>query len=203
MSSTNRSTARENHIADYYVTPVPSIIDFLKASKDLILPTLHRDGYVLDPCAGGSADHEMSYPSALREALNIPGIGTPSIYTMDLREDSKAQKIADYLTFDFKQNHMPVPCMIITNPPFNLAQAIIEKALTDVQEGGLVIMLLRLNFFGSKGRAPFWKANMPIRAYIHSQRMKFTNTGGTDSIEYMHCVWQKGRKVEYTELKII
>src|SRR6185436_12119156 len=93
------------------------------------------------------------------------------------------------------------PNIIITNPPFNLAQEIIEKALADVADDGLVIMLLRLNFFGSKGRAEFWKKHMPIKTFVHSQRMKFTNTGGTDSIEYMHCVWLKGYNPEFVKLK--
>lgn len=29
MSSTNRSAARDTHKADYYVTPIKSILDFL------------------------------------------------------------------------------------------------------------------------------------------------------------------------------
>ena len=31
LSSTNRSDARNNHIADYYITPIDKIIDFIDA----------------------------------------------------------------------------------------------------------------------------------------------------------------------------
>lgn len=198
MSSTNRSTAREAHIADYYVTPVPSIVHFLKEAQGEIYHIM-REGYVLDPCAGGDEHHEMSYPNALKEVFETKGEEKLDILTMDIREDSKADIKADFLTYKCSRT----PSIIITNPPFNLAEEIIYKSLAEVKEGGLVIMLLRLNFFGSKRRQAFWKNNMPMNVYVHSQRMKFTNTGGTDSIEYMHCIWKKGFNPEFTKLKVI
>lgn len=193
MSSTNRSKARDNHISDYYVTPVNSITDFIvEFEKDY-----GRLGNVLlDPCAGGDSAHPMSYPIALSTA------GYTNITTLDLRADSLASMVGvNYLSFDI--NTLPtIPDCIITNPPFNQALEIIQKALDDVAPGGHVVMLLRLNFLGSKTRFPFWKNNMPMHCYIHSTRMKFMNTGGTDSIEYMHCVWKKGHQSQ-TLLSII
>ena len=91
----------------------------------------------------------------------------------------------------------------ITNPPFNIAMEVIQKALKDVRAGGLVIMLLRLNFFGSRERQGFFQKNMPVLTYVHTKRPKFLNTGGTDSIEYMHCVWQVGNPCRETKLRII
>ncbi len=64
-------------------------------------------------------------------------------------------------------------------------------------------MLLRLNFFGSQERSTWFKSNMPVNCYVHSKRLKFTNTGGTDSIEYMHAVWVVGEYPAYTKLKIL
>ena len=52
--------------------------------------------------------------------------------------------------------------MIITNPPFNIALDIIKKAIDDVKVGGSVIMLLRLNFYGSAKRKEFLKKICPI-----------------------------------------
>lgn len=63
-------------------------------------------------------------------------------------------------------------------------------------------MLLRLNFFGSQQRLAFWNKTMPICVYVHSKRMKFTKKG-TDSIEYIHAVWQKGKYPVFTKLKVI
>lgn len=189
MSSTNRSNAREKHVADYYVTPVNEIKNFLdNFTKDegINLSTME----ILDPCAGGDLENNMSYPEALD---NI------KVVTVDIREDSLASCIGDYreLTLFNKFD------IIITNPPFNIALEIIQKALYDVKDGGYVIMLLRLNYFGSKSRYDFWKNNMPKYAYIHHKRMSFNKEGGTDSIEYMHCVWKKGDNPEFTKLKII
>lgn len=188
MSSTNRSNARQSHISDYYITPVADILKF----KSEILkyePNIFK-GIILDPCAGGDKNNPMSYPKALEEYR---------VYTIDIREDSLAEKKTDYLQANLKKN----PNCIITNPPFNIAIDIIKKALNDVADGGYVIMLLRLNFFGSKSRFEFWQENMPKYTFVHSKRLSFTEGGKTDSIEYMHCVWQKGYNPEFTQLKVI
>lgn len=202
MSSTNRGYDR--HKADYYITPHYAIKDFLNAflgdlqKEDEYMDIVERPDKIrwFDPCAGGDQDNEMSYPYVLNE-LFCP----PFLDTMDIREDSKANEIADYLKTDVKHRNYQV---IITNPPFYLAKEIIEKALNDVADGGYVVMLLRLNFFGTKERKEFLQQNMPLYSYVHSKRMGFTkNKKGTDSIEYMHAVWKKGEKPEYTKLKII
>jgi len=43
---------------------------------------------------------------------------------------------------------------------------------------------------------------MPKYVFVHHRRISFTG-GTTDSIEYMHAVWQIGYKNEFTKLKII
>lgn len=196
MSSTNRSDARSKHIADYYVTPQYAIKDFL--SEFLIDENIDFPEKLdwLDPCAGGDSENEMSYPAVIQKDL-----GVQEMTTCDLRMDSLAKIQGDYRTIFFREDEKFD--IVITNPPFNLAQEIIEKALEDTKDGGYVIMLLRLNYFGSKGRKPFWDKHLPIRTYVHHKRMSFVKGGGTDSIEYMHCVWQKGKNPEETKLKII
>ena len=201
MSSTNRSDARDKHIADYYVTPINCIRDFFKSwlddMKDVedFLSVGHQvnEMLFLDPCAGGDANHPMSYPEFITKEL---GAG---IETIDIREDSLAERKEDFLTKEFQHEYD----IVITNPPFNLAKEIIEKSLSIVQEGGCVIMLLRLNFFGSKARKHFWDRQLPVNAYIHHRRMSFTDDKKTDSIEYMHAVWQKGNYPTHTKIKII
>lgn len=195
MSSTNRSAARDAHKADYYVTPVNSIMDFLM-EFDNDWPELSFTGGdidILDPCAGGDAVSLMSYPTALLKFDPVK-----YVHTVDIRPDSRALIKADYLTLDCKDK----VDVIITNPPFNLALPIIQKALNDVRPGGLVVMLLRLNFFGSQERSAWFEKHMPLCCYVHSRRMKFTEKG-TDSIEYMHAVWQKDKYPKFTSLRII
>jgi len=191
MSSTNRSNAREEHIADYYVTPVDKIEEFLKPF--LKIENISKDIKILDPCGGGDSSHPMSYPLALKKT------GFKNVDSIDIREDSQAELITNYLTYECNNKYD----MIITNPPFNLAREIIEKALSDVKDGGYVIMLLRLNFFGSKARKDLWDNYFPTYSFVHHRRIGFTDDGKTDSIEYQHLVFIKGQKPQFCKLSII
>ena len=153
------------------------------------------EGNILDPCAGGDEKHQMSYPNALKEF----GINTERITTIDIRKDSRAMIRENYLEIEPKGDFD----IIITNPPFKIARDIIEKALSDVKEGGFVIMLLRLNYFGTQKRFDLWRKQLPKYCFVHHKRMSFTDDGKTDSIEYCHMVWQKGHNPDFTKLKVI
>lgn len=178
---------------------------------------------IIDPCAGGNREikdkggvkeiyHPMSYQTAIHNVF-----GSCNINNIDIREDSLAEVKGDYLKKEVKSCS---PQVIITNPPFRLAVPIIEKALDDVVDNGYVIMLLRLNFFGSKERRSFFDKYMPEWCFVHHIRIGFTNNkdengyvvfdkngnikrGSTDSIEYMHAVWRKGYRPDYTKLVVI
>ncbi len=188
MSSTSRGSVRE--ASDYYVTPVSEIVKFLTLWDEL--PRYGSRIYTLDPCAGGDEFRErMSYPHALA-AFGI------ICDTIDIREDSRAVIKGDYLQLNCKNKYT----LIITNPPFALAKEIATKSIDDVLSGGFVVLLLRLNFFGSQKRFQFWQDHPPYAIFIHSQRISFTG-GTTDSIEYMHCVWKKGYSSNQVTLRII
>lgn len=225
MSSTNRGSTRS--ASDYYVTPVPAIVSFLKAWSADGGPEHVRT--ILDPCAGGRIGGEgMSYPLAIEQAGVFPKL--QQVTTLDIREDSQADLCGDYLTM---RPVAPVD-LIISNPPFSLAVEFVEKALRDVHHqmnwGGYVVMLQRLNFLGSEDRQDFWRAHMPYRIYVHKKRMGFLeHTMATDksfidwhakpknnakypsqekaltvyrrqqdSIEYAHFVWWTGWKENHT-----
>jgi hypothetical protein len=191
MSSTNRGRGRE--ISDYYKTPTKEIQRFLLAAqKDFQELRDLSQLSILDPCAGGDVSAEASYPDVLQS------FGATNIETVDIRNDSRANIKADYLHTQFTKKFD----LIITNPPFITAQQIIEKALRDAAPGGLVIMLLRLNYFGSSARFIFWEKYMPVRVYVHRKRLSFIG-GATDSIEYMHAVWRVGDYLDETLLKVI
>jgi hypothetical protein len=186
MSSTNRGTQR--NADDYYVTPHWLIEDFLAAFAENNILVCSPDEYprVLDPSAGGCDKYPMSYPAVLeKEGFTVE--------SWDIREDSRANLTG--------VNFLNVPSyesrkydMIITNPPFNQAQAFTEHALEMVKEGGLVIMLQRLNWLGSQKRKPMWQS-LPLAAvYVHSKRQGFDpeKSSKTDSTEYAHFVFCKG-----------
>lgn len=200
MSSTNRSKVRHEHISDYYVTPQKPILDLFREMRNQIETeqlffkrVFRNDVTFLDPCAGGDSENSMSYPEAIKIYFGC------HINTVDIREDSLAAVHGNYLEMEITNK----PTVIITNPPFLYAQEIIEKALQDVQDGGFVIMLLRLNFFGSQKREKFWEGNMPVLTFVHRKRINFVKGMRGDSIEYMHCVWKKGESQNFTKLIII
>lgn len=191
MSSTNRSKARETHIADYYRTPTDAIDLFLSEFSKHV--DLDKNINILDPTSGGDAQHEMAYPTVLKQ------YGFKNIHTIDIREDSRADVKGDYLKLDCKDKYD----LIITNPPFGLALEIINKAIDDVKDGGYVVMLLRLSYFESKIRKVLWDNYMAIYALVHSRRLAFSDSKKTDSDAYMHCIWKKGENPEFCMLKVI
>ena len=184
MSSTNRGYDR--HKCDYYRTPTKDIKDFLNAW----LVDLQAQGHWLgerpdraawfDPCAGGDAAHSMPYPSVIREAF-----GPEVLDTLDIRDDSPADMHGNILEFITPLKDYDV---IITNPPFDQAEAIVSHVLARARVGAKVVMLLRLNFLGSKGRMAFFRNHMSTDIYVHPHRMSFTENGITDSVEYAHFV---------------
>lgn len=191
MSSTNRGYDR--HKSDYYITPQKPIRDMLEQIKKDIpfIANPHRTLSILDPCAGGDPNNPtMAYPEAIHAVL--PHI---EVDTVDIREDSSARLKADYLTTPMHAD------IIITNPPFNIAEEILEKALTEA--GEYVILLLRLNFWGSKKRHKLLTENPPKYCYIHPRRMSFTPDGKTDSIEYAHFVWDARNTPTHTINKLL
>jgi hypothetical protein len=140
---------------------------------------------ILDPCAGGDEKQPMSYPETIKKVH-----GNCNIHTIDIRADSRASIIADYLSYNINFS----PDIIISNPPFSKALEFIQKGLNDVCEGGFVMMLLRLNFLESRKRKAFFEKHMPKYVFVHHSRMSFTADGVTDSCAYCHMVWQKGYK---------
>lgn len=189
MSSTNRGTQR--NADDYYVTPHWLIEDFLAAfaENNMLVCSPELNTRVLDPSAGGCDKYPMSYPAVLeKEGFTVE--------SWDIREDSRANLTG--------VNFLNVPSyesrkydMIITNPPFNQAQAFTEHALEMVFKRGLVIMLQRLNWLGSQKRKPMWQ-KLPLAAvYVHSKRPGFDpeKPSKTDSTEYAHFVFCKGHEL--------
>jgi len=203
MSSTKRSNSREFHISDFYITPQEPIKQFLE--KFLSIETLKQDIKILDPCAGGNEKYDMPYFKVLES------LGFNNIRTADIRQNSQARFKLDFLNdvLDFEYFDLT-----ISNPPFNLAIEFINKALNNTKNNGFVVMLLRLNFFGSQSRQKFFAENMPKYCFVHSKRISFFpedfeldgkvyKKGSTDSIEYAHFVWQKNYKQDYCKTYVI
>ena len=77
--------------------------------------------------------------------------------------------------------------LILTNPPFSMAQEFIEHS---IPRCNTCIMLLRLNFLGTIKRHEFWKQHTPTGIHILSNSPSFTGSG-TDATEYAWFIWTK------------
>ena len=182
MSSTNRGY--ERHKADYYITPQKDVdlflTHFIKEVLNIPYHEIKKLSF-LDPCCGGDNNNKASYINVIKDKFN-----PVKLLALDIRQDSKADIKTDYLKYTTQENFD----VIISNPPFYLAEDFIKKSIELISENGYVIMLLRLNFFGSKKRKIIFENNMPKYCFIHHKRISFNKTS-TDSIEYAHFVWVK------------
>ena len=78
--------------------------------------------------------------------------------------------------------------VLITNPPFYLAEEFVRKALSCATH---VAMLLRLAFLESRKREDFHKAH-PADVYVLSRRPSFMANGATDNSAYAWFHWGPG-----------
>ena len=178
MSSTNRGSTRITD--DVYETPHWTTELLLKHIGKLEEP-------ILEPAVGNG-----KITKVLRDN------GYSDITGIDINSDFNPDICADYLSWNKDKEYNT----IITNPPFIYAQEYIQKSLDIVSEGGLVILLLRLNFLESRKRYKFWQENMPAFIYVLSERPKFFNNK-TDSISYAWYCWEKGTKSGMSLLDVI
>lgn len=166
---------------DFYPTPVDCVVKLLENE------TVY--GNILEPCAGDG----VICSTILQKLSNTMFIDAIEIDEshQDKLSDCGAARIfyKDILQVD--GNFLSKYDVIITNPPFSIAQEILEHILDNVDlEETKVIMLLRLNFLGSQKRHEFWKKHLPDRIHVLSKRPSFTGQG-TDSQEYAWFVWDK------------
>lgn len=178
MSATNRGAIRNE--ADFYITPSKTINTFLDVFK-------LEGEEILEPTAGNGA-----IIKELKKRYRM------FITANDIRDEHAAliQAGADRVyNLDFlKCNGInPQPDVIITNPPYSIAQKIIEKCFEIAKPETEIIMLLRLAFLESKKRREFWKKHPLTQLYPLIERPSFTGHG-TDATAYGWFVWSNKRK---------
>lgn len=180
MSATNRGAIRNG--SDFYITPRKTISTFLDVFK--------LEGIeIFEPTAGNGA---------IVQELWLRYHAFCNITANDIRDEQAAllEAGADRVfNLDFlKCNGInPKPDVIITNPPFSIAQEIIEKCFEIAKPETEVIMLLRLAFLESKKRREFWKKHPLTQLYPLIERPSFTGRG-TDATAYGWFVWSDKRQ---------
>jgi len=158
----------ENRIkADFYPTPpvcTAALLDFLKLKPSIIWEPACGDG-------------------AISKVLEAQG---HTVYSSDLSDRGYPSLVEDYLSaepfIDFDA--------IITNPPFSLAQAFIEKALN---EAPLVAMLLKNQYWHAKARQDLFKSKPPAYVLPLTWRPNFfgDQATGASTMDFIWCVWIK------------
>lgn len=86
--------------------------------------------------------------------------------------------------------------MVIGNPPYTEADAFVEHSLFLTRPGGVIAMLLRLNYRAPRGkgdrRRRLFKKNPAWRYYTAEDRPSFYGDGATDATEACLFVFRKG-----------
>jgi len=125
------------------------------------------------------------------------------ITAVELREECKGQLEgcgATRVIFDTWESanleKVPVPDLIVGNPPYELALPHLELALKRVSPGGHVALLLRMAFLNSQERVrELWDKKKGFRYLLPlAQRPSYTGDGKSEHSEYAVYVFQVGYK---------
>lgn len=85
---------------------------------------------------------------------------------------------------------------IISNPPYKLAQASVEKALDLMEDGDKLIFLLRIQFLEGKARRKLFEKYPPKYVLVNSERVNCwkdgINDGSSSALCYAWYFWEKG-----------
>ena len=175
MSATTRTrhdgSEYQRSPIDYYKTPAwctKAILPYLPPARS---PTF----VALDAGAGdGAIADELPYGKRTRCVENDPALAEAC------REKGYQVYETDFLTDKDMLTRRTVD-VVVMNPPFSKAQEFIERALL-LTKGGVVAVLLRINFMEGQARAPFHLIN-PGHILVLPRRPSFTG-GGTDATGY-------------------
>ena len=170
---------------DFFETPAWCV--------DLVAPhlNLHKARKILEPCAGNGAI--IRALSRHRMGIKWGAVDIREVCRNPLASTGAAVEICDYLCTGF----CFVADLVVTNPPFSLAQEFVERAL-ETQPGAVVAMLLRVAFLASEERSDLLR-RYPPDVLIIPNRPSFTANGNTDQTDYGWFIWPAGEERKRTK----
>lgn len=195
MSSANRSPGKRRKGDSYQTPPVLA---------QALARILRRDGYlrdgdrVLEPSAG-----EGAFARAFVEVARPSFLATVDPYhpKPELPKGSVDKHLHSRQPFEQLVTGKRFD-LVGGNPPYSLAETHVRHGLSLLTPGGTLAFLLRLAFFESQERIPFWREHPAEAVYVLSERPSFTG-GGTDSTAYAMIVWRNARPVYPTRLEVV
>lgn len=168
-----RHSGHEREELDWYVEP-ESVIDTLFNSVAF-------EGAIHDPCCGGGtiprvARRRGKVATGADIVSRAPGFDVRNFFT-------------ETRVFD----------NIVTNPPFSVAEAIVEQARRCTRSHGLIAIVAQSTFLFSQGRCKLFddclrivilskRPSMPPGKLLQEHGEKIRGNG---SINYCLCVWRK------------
>lgn len=180
MSATNRGKARETN--DYYATPAWTVARLFECDKFIehlaAIDTPMEEQAWLEPGVG---------EGAIIDAVEASGIKPFAWDTVDVVDTGDLTFHGSFLDYKTRERYS----CVIGNPPYNLAQEFITRAL---ELADVVVMLLRVNFLGSEERHAWWQAmEHKPDIFILPNRPVFSlnkhGKPGVDATEYCWMVW--------------
>jgi len=177
MSATGRG--KERVALDFYATP--------REAVEPIVPILrpYLGGHILEPSVG-TGDIARALVAAGAEPSHITGIELdPARAEQATRTECVGRVVRGDALAILPQLVIPGgrPGLIITNPPYKLAQEFAEACLAVAGQRGVVALLLRLGFIASLRRSAFHRAR-PADVFILAKRPSFTGDGKSDACDY-------------------
>ncbi|MEZ5648596.1 MAG: SAM-dependent DNA methyltransferase [Alphaproteobacteria bacterium] len=172
-----KSAGREEN--DFYPTPPEVTQAFFGSDEGKLFRENFHGQEVWEPCVGDGAMADI-----------IKGNGHKVIGTDIVDRGWFGTEVQDFLTA--KWARAPI---IITNPPYNIAQKFIEQA----DRLGILYMalLLKMTFWNASSRYDLWHRFPPVSIYPLTWRPDFLGKGAP-TMDVMWCVWQKGLRKEGT-----
>lgn len=171
LALTGRGIEDKRRPQDFYPTPPDVVIALLN-----FLQIQPKSKTVWEPCCGDGS---------ISKVLIDYGFG--SVTSSDINST-----YGDQIDF-FDCNPSVQFDFIITNPPFNLAEKFIEKALPHAH---VVAMLLKSQFWHAKKRRELFLETKPTHVLPLTWRPDFLNgeRGGSPTMECLWTVWVKGNE---------
>lgn len=154
----------------------------------------NKTAFILDPGCG----NDPVFARAMRDMFDPQRL---EVWGFDIRQEAIAEAraaldvaaVCDFTGFPGMMSGYPQWDVIVGNPPYNLAEPFVRKALEVLRPAGWLGFLLPITFLASKGRAEGLYTEFPPHTILFlGNRPSFSGDGQTAPSEYIFILWKKG-----------